>query len=544
MMEAKKIRARFDACASQRYTVDQTWEIIKDLMMPFRSRFFTTSNSEHEVEWRKNRNVFDSTAVMGITTLASSLHGSLTSPAIKWFDFKFRDPELNRDQEAKEWLEAASKSVYDALQDSNFNIEINEAYIDLVGFGTSVIVEEYETKDGAVDLAFQAVPIEQCYFEQDHKGQVNTLYRRYRWTATQIISKFGDKTPERFIKEAESTSSIDRRHDIIFCIFPRKNKQDNAKETVLAASERPIGYKYVIHASGEQIGDEGGYYEMPAFVPRWRKTAGSMWGHSPAMIALPDVLTLNRLVELILISTEKVVDPAIITTERGLISDVDLGAGGLTVLRNIDDMKPFESRARFDVSELQRDALQQSIRSIFHVDQLELKNSPAMTATEVQVRYELMQRILGPTLGRLRTDLLDPTVDRTFHILLREGVIPPPPESVANADATMDVDYVGPLSRAQKTDTAMSIERWVGNIAQLAEVKPEILDIPNWDEMTIALADILNVPASLRNGDAEVKTIREERSKKQAEERKVAMAQAQGDAMKSQGEGQQALEQQ
>jgi len=45
--------------------------------------------------------------------------------------------------------------------------------------------------------------------------------------------------------------------------------------------------------------------------------------------------------------------------------------------------------------------MQQQIRSRFYTDELQLKDSPQMTAMESQIRYELMQRILGAPLNHL-----------------------------------------------------------------------------------------------------------------------------------------------
>jgi len=540
-MQNPEIIARYDANVAQRKTIDQTWQMINDYVMPFRSEFFKDQGSEHSVEWRGNRTVYDSTAVMACQTLAASLHGSLTSPSTMWFSIKFREEELNSNIDAKKWLEDAGKAVYQALQDSNFNIEINETYVDLAGYGSSVTVEEYEVKDNSVELSFQSVPIEECQFEEDHQSQVETVYRHLRWTATQIVSKFGrEGCPKAIVEQAENSGGIDTRHDVIFCIYKRKDKADNGG--TLAPKERPIGRKYILKASGETLGEEGGYYEMPAFISRWRKAAGSKWGYSQAMLALPDILTLNQLIELTLKSAEKVIDPAILVTERGLLSDVDLGPGGMTVVRTLDDMKPFESRANFSAGELQRQRLVESIRSVFHVDQLELKESPNMTATEVQVRYEMMQRLLGPTLGRLQTDLLNPIVNRTFKILLREGMLPPMPEIIAKTGGTTEIDYVGALSRAQKADMATSVERWLGDIGSMAEMNAEILDNPDFDGIAKGLAAMYAVPASMQKSKDAIAQTREQRQQQQQQAAEAEQQKAEGEAMKAQGEGEAALQ--
>ena len=140
---------------------------------------------------------------------------------------------------------------------------------------------------------------------------------------------------------------------------------------------------------------------MPAYVLRWGRAAGSKFGYSPAINCLSDILTLNQLVEFTLKAAEKVIDPPVLSRQRGVIGDLDLYPGGNTVVRDPRDVVPFESGARFDVSNIEREKLIETIRQSFFVDQLELKQSPAMTATEVNVRYELMQKLLGPALSRM-----------------------------------------------------------------------------------------------------------------------------------------------
>lgn len=518
-MDASDIVKRFDMLVSQRKTVEDVWDVINKLVVPFRGDFFRDISSEHAVTWRDNREIFDSTAVDAAGTLAASIHGSLTSPAIRWFELAFRSEILNDDKESRQWLEEAAHKCFLALQDSNFNLEANETYIDLVSYGTSMIIEEVEEKNGKFQkLNFQSVPVEETWFEQDHTGQANRSYRRYMWTVDQMATKFGvDALPESMQKMVLNPQSMDKKYRVILCIYPRDDKKDADVSKVLAPKERPWGMKHVLHKDSFELGEEGGYYENPAFIPRWRKTSKSMWGHGPAMIALPDILTINQLVELILKSTEKVVDPPTKVTERGLLSDLDLEPAGMTVVRTMDSMMPYESGARFDVSQLQREQLKQAIRSIFYVDQLELKESPAMTATEVQTRYELMQRLLGPTLGRLQSDYLDPLVQRTFNILYRAGQFGELPAAITeNNEGELDIIYTGPLVRAQRADIAQGVSRWVASLAELGAIVPEVLDIPNWDEIGKELGSLEGVPAKLMNSNTQIKKVRKDRMTAQA----------------------------
>jgi len=535
-MKSEDIKKRFEALWSQRKTVEQTWDLIEQFIMPIRGgKFFEEQQSEGQIDWRRGRTVFDSTAQNACYTLASSMHGALTSPSIRWFSLKFRDDELNANTTNAKWLEESSNAVFYALQESNFNLEVNEGYLDLAGFGTTIIFEEPVSDRTWEGLEFSALPIREAYFEMDHKRQVERFYRLLQWTPTQLVSKFGDKVPDIIKHKAESAQNVDEKIDVIFCVYPRKNVGDTKWKKKVTPKKRMYGYKYILRASGEELGVEGGYYEMPAYVPRWQKASGSQWGFSPATVALSDVMTLNALVELILQALEKVVDPANLTTERGLISDLDLGAAGLTVVRNIDDLVPYESKANFNASTLLVEDLRNRIRQTFLVDQLELKESPAMSATEVNARVDLMQRLLGPVLGRLQNDFLNPMIERTFRILWRAGKIPEMPGDLAEAD--FDIEYTGPLARAQRTDRITAIEGYLNSMAALGELFPKMLMLVDDEKTGRLLASLRGAPVEILKDE---KTFDDEVKKMEAEQKRLRDLQAQqmaGDANKSQAEG-------
>lgn len=541
-MDCIELRKRYDQTKADRSAIEGVWELIEKYVVPFRGRFY---GEEHEsaMDWRR-RELYDSTAVIANQSLASNMHSGLTNASYRWFDFRFRNKELNKDKEAQEWLTECADLVFITLQESNFNLEANETYLDLSSYGTSVIVEEAEedSQKRFRELAFSAVPIGEAFFEQDHKGQIQYFYRQLNWTPLQIITKFGEQNvPDEVKEQYKKDSSADNTMEVVYAIFPRMDKMDSDVTSILAPLERPFGYKYFLHKDAQQIGEEGGYYEMPAFVPRWRKTTGSMWGHSPAMVVLSDILTLNQLVELILKAAEKVVDPPILTTRRGVFGDIDLDAGGTTVVADINGLKPFESGARFDVSDLQKRDLQQSIREAFFMDQLQLKESPQMTATEVQARFELMARLLGPTLGRLQSDFLDPLVQRTFRILFRYKQLPRIPDAVRAAQSELDIEYLGPMARAQKMDKVASIERWMAGIAQAAQMFPEMLDVPDPEEVARETARFLSVPPEVVRSKAQVTQI--QRLKKQVQElaQQIELMKQGSEALKNAGQGMAAM---
>ncbi len=541
-MSPEEIRKRYDALWSIRKTVEQDWDLIEKFIAPLRGgKFFQEQSSEHEIDWRRGRDVFDSTAILAANTLASSIHGSLTSPSTRWFSMRFRDDDLNVEHEAMRWLQECADLVWYALQDSDFNLEINEAYLDLVCFGTSCLIEEAESEIEWKGIDFSTLPIREIYFEPDHNGQILNFYRRLQWTPLQIVEKFGDKTPAVIAEKAKLPAQADQKLTVIYAIYPRKGKEDIQTDKILKPKDRPFASQYVLHETGEAIGDEGGYYEMPAFLPRWSKTSGSMWGFGAGTIAISDVMTLNTMVEQRLTAAAKVIDPPALVTERGLLSDLDLEPGGLTVVRDINGAKPYESGANFAVADsLIRDT-RENINKIFLVDRLELKESPAMTATEVNARYDLMQRLLGPVFGRLQHDLLNPLIERTFNILLRSGQLPELPEILADLKNELDIEYIGPMGRAQKTDQVQAIIQWAQQMTELGQFYPETAMLVDAEMMGRELAKALNVPATIIRSQDEVNEMLEAKEQQELEQRQIEMAMGAGQAAQAMGAGQQAM---
>ena len=74
------------------------------------------------------------------------------------------------------------------------------------------------------------------------------------------------------------------------------------------------------------------------------------------------------------------------------------------------------------------------------MDQLLITESRNMTATEVMSRNEEKMRILGPVMGRLQSELLQPMIIRVFSIMLRNKLFSPAPEILNGQE--IDVEYV------------------------------------------------------------------------------------------------------
>jgi hypothetical protein len=141
-----------------------------------------------------------------------------------------------------------------------------------------------------------------------------------------------------------------------------------------------------------------------------------------------------------------------------------------------------------------------------------------MTATEVVKRVDEKMLMLSPMLGRLMKEFLQPSISRTFNILVREGVIVVPEELKLKP---YNIRYVSPLARAQKATETRAIAEYVDLIMGMSNAREDVLDTINFDKVSREVAKLEDIPPSILSSDDEIKTKRDER--KEAE-----LAQAQG----------------
>jgi hypothetical protein len=166
-----------------------------------------------------------------------------------------------------------------------------------------------------------------------------------------------------------------------------------------------------------------------------------------------------------------------------------------------------------------------AIRQAFYVDQLLMSQGPAMTATEVLQRNEEKMRLLGPVLGRLQSELLQPLISRSFALLLRNGLLPAAPEQLQGQD--IDIEYVSPLAKAQKLTDLQSMLRGFEVMMQVAEIAP-VMDYLDSDKLVQYLVDVTGLPARVIRSDEEVARIRrtQERALQEQNEKQDIMMQA------------------
>ena len=506
----KTIMARFDRLKTGRQNWETHWQEVADYMQP-RKADVTKTRSKGD---KRTEQIFDSSPIQAVELLAASLHGMLTNPSTPWFSLRYKDEGLDADDEAKLWLEGVTETMYTAFNRSNFQQEIFELYHDLITFGTAAMFIEEDQSDL---LKFSTRHINEIYITENDKGRIDTVYRRFKITLRAAAQQFGTNLSEEAKTKVEKDPFDEI--DILHAVYPRiefdptkKNKENMEFESV-----------YLEYKNGNEL-SVGGFVEFPFVVPRYLKASHEIYGRSPAMTALPDVKMLNEMSKTTIKAAQKQVDPPLLVPDDGFLLPVRTVPGGLNFYRSgtRDRIEPLNIGANNPLGLNMEEQRRNSIREVFYVNQLMLQQGPQMTATEVIQRNEEKMRLLGPVLGRLQSELLKPMIDRCFAILLRNNQFAQAPDFLSGQD--IEIEYVSPLAKAQKSTELISITRAIEILGSLANVAP-VFDYINFDALVKHVADLVGVPQKVLKLQSQVNAEREQQA--QLAEQQAQMQQMQ-----------------
>lgn len=475
-MSAKSIEARFRTLTSERSVFLSSWQEVADYVMPRKNMIL----AEREPGSRGNVVLYDSTAIHANNLLASSLQGAFST---NWSDVDFIEEELNDNEFAREWLDECVRRMYIAYGRSNFQSESHEAFLDLTGLGTGcMICEERPLKSrGFNGLRFKTFAIDEYVIDEDGEGLVNTVIRKFKYTARNAVKAFGKRAGKKALDKA--VTKPDEEIEYFHATMPSEDYEGPTPKLPYVSAVSTVGDNEVVRIYGQ--------HEFPYVVPRWMKYSKEKYGRGPGFDALPDTKTLNKIKQHGLKALAKDLDPPLLGPVG--VGKLHLVPGSLNVLRAdlIDKIKPLLSGARYNVVQIKIDELRQSIKEIFYTDQLQIQKKAQMTATETNITFELMQRLLGPVFGRLGTEMYEPTTRRVFGIMLRAGAFPPAPDAIKRAP--IKVTYTGAIVKSQRQVETQAINTWLEAITAMAGVKPDVLDVVDFDSIAKGLGRTLGV---------------------------------------------------
>lgn len=518
-------RRRAEELKTIRQPWEAVWQGLAEFIEPTRLRM---SGKNEGALARKS--IIDSSGTFALRTLASGMHSGITSPARPWFRLTTFDPDMKDFAPIKTYLAQVEQRMREVFQSSNIYNSFHTGYGDLGLFGQScgLLVEDDKSL-----LRMQQLLHGRFWIARDETGRATTLYRTFRWSVQRIVGRFGYDRVARIsgtIKTAYDQGKYDDLYDVWHAVEPRMVRDPNK----IDKANKPFLSNYWLDAAAQRSADdlleESGFDENPIIAPAWELAADDHYAMSPGQVVLGDVKMLQKEQQRKLEGIDKKVRPPMTGPTSMRNNPASLLPGAITYVDTPNQQAGFRPamEANIDLSHLREDIgeTRQRIERGFFADLfLMLAN---MDGIQPRNQFEIAERkeekllALGPVLENVYNGQLEPTIDRAFAVLDRNGELPPPPPDLQGQE--LKIEYISMLAQAQKAVATGAIERVWAFAGNLAAVKPDILDKLDGDQSIDEYADMVGAPPSIVVSDEKVAEMRAERAQKQAAAENAAMA--------------------
>lgn len=467
---------------NKRSSLLSLWQTTADNFYPERADFTTVRNLGEEFA----SNLMTSYPILARRDLGNAIGAMLRPSSKKWFHVRANNHEKLSVQ-ARSWLEMAEARMRRVMQDrrSQFARATKEGDHDFATFGQCVIQTSLN-KDGN-GMLYRCWHLRDVAWAENADGIADSVYRKWRPTARELCSIFGDKAHTK-VKECVTKEPF-REFDVHHCIVPISSYHGENKFRTPYVS---VYYD----ADNKHIMEEVGLLTQEYTIPRWSTVSGSQYAYSPATVAaLPDARLIQAMTRVLLEAGEKAVNPPMIAVQEAIRSDVAIYAGGITwVASEYDErlgevLRPIANeKTGIPLGVDLADRVRGMIAEAFFLNKIALPSpSSDMTAYEVGQRVQEYIRQAMPLFEPMETEYNSPICDKTFELMMRAGAFGPAdamPKDLHGAE--VEFHFESPLHDA--------VEREKGQ--RFLEAKSMLADAIALDPNT---ADIMDAGAALRD---------------------------------------------
>jgi len=281
MTKLKKIKERFQKARSDRSQYENYIDTAFRFAIPQRRIYLEASN-----KLRPNPEVYDSTAVIGAQRFATKMQSMLVPTAQKWMSLEPGSDvvdEVARDEQQLE-LDVDTKTFFDEIKHSNFDTQVAESFQDLAVTTGALLINPSPIGSHSA-LTFKAVPINELFIETPSDGMVRTVFREYTVRLDEITTIYvGAKLSPKQEKELEKdpNAKVKVTESCIYDVLT-----DQYTITIVDMAEE-WEFKETIEDTS------------PWVVFRENVVPGTALGFGRILRVLPDIKTLNKVVELTL----------------------------------------------------------------------------------------------------------------------------------------------------------------------------------------------------------------------------------------------------
>lgn len=414
----------------------------------------TAVSSEGEL---RTVELYDSTALMAAYRMTSGIFSYLMPVGAKWFEFVAQLHDINQNPVMQEWMSTATALTHKEIWRSNFQREMFITIRSMIVFGTGVIsVEKVDD-----EIVFKSHHIGYMFFDDNNRGEIDTVYRQIFYTVRQAVQEFGKNNLGKSITKALTSGKLNEIFEFVHVCAPNSDF-DSSK---LGPKSKRVKSVYINITDKIEV-KEGGFDELPYLIARFSRAPGEIMGRGPAIEYLPEIKMLDRMKKTFIESSEKAANPPLIVEDDGVIGQPVTSPSGMIYVR-AGAMEPKALQTGINV-QLNAEIIaqqQEMVREGFFNDLFQaLAQHRNMTATEVVERVEEKIVHLAPAITALQKEIFSPLIIRVLNLLIKARRVPNPPMSF-----DFDIVYQGRLALAMSNMQTNAIEATLAKWQPYAE---------------------------------------------------------------------------
>jgi hypothetical protein len=519
-MSRKPFEDRLKGMRDESEQFRPSWKVLAQYINPSRG-FFDEQPNKGKLTDAKI--VIDGIGRKSARTMASGMVSGLTSPSRPWFRLGVEGYEIESD-EGKKWLDDVQTKMMSVFQRSNIYGALHSVYEECGTFATAAVAILEDQTDV---IRARNFTIGEYYLGCDPAGRVNAFGREFWMTVGQVVQNFGLESCSQSVKGSFANKKLDLWVKVSYCVMPNDGRDEN----MVDFENMPyVGCYWETGSNGEELLMREGFEEFPVMAPRWDlTTTADVYGKgSPGWDAIGDTKMIQQLHKIMLMALEKEANPPV--QKDSSVDQINVLPGGVSTysaqtpnagVRPVYQVNPNTQAVKSVINETRQDIGQWFYADLFMM--MVSMDRSNVTAREIVERHEEKMLMLGPVIDRLQKELLNPLIERTFAIMLRNGLIPPPPAELQGIE--LKVEYISMLAQAQKMVWTAVIEQVVAFAGNLAAGNKDVLDNIDFDVTLNKYSNMLGIPSEIIRSKVTVDAIRKGRAEA------IAQAQAQANAL-------------
>ena len=505
---SQHIKRRFAVLEQERTPLEPFWKKLAE-MCSFSPEIWTEDKRN-----RRRQNVFDNTARNSLTYFSASFKSILVPTTQRWHKLKSSNPAFENNDNATAYLQYVNDLLFKVRYNNNSQFAVNaDLLFNQIGiYGTGYWYVEENINRGIV---YKVIPANEIYISRNVKGELETVYRKFKLTAKQAYQIYGDKVSDEVKRCA--TEKPDQEISFIHAVEPREDRNPKAKDYT--------GMKYAsyhLEVDTNKIVRESGYRVMPYMAPRFLAMEDSPYGDSPGLQAFNDILTANEMAKTILRTGQLQANPPVLVGQN-MLDASKLGQAGAIVKGGLDSQgRPAAISMQYGnnlaVTLEMQQSVRMSIERAFLIPLFQaLTQEKEMTATEVEKREVEKAMLLAPMCERIAAEWLNGNIARELDILSQYGLLDDVPDELMY-DGSIAIEYENPAVHMQDSSRIVGLYKTIEASMTMAQADPSALDILNFPEALRQIANYYDVDVSAIRSRDEVQQLGEQRAQAQQAE--------------------------